>query len=140
MHWSTGIILIVDRKDEVFKTIRKALESTDYVILQVKTEDETLAVLTRLKYPIDLAVFDLDLPDEEGLAIILMTMLRGRQNTKVIVKTSRHDEPFLEQVKYFGVDAIVLKPISEEQLIETVRDTLSGSRRNSVWPSRGNAA
>jgi len=141
MRWSTGIVLIVDREDEVLKILRAALQSKDYVVLHASTGDEALAVLSRLKQPIDLTVIDLDIPNDNGLVISLLTILGSSQkSTKIIVKTSRHDRPFLESVDYFGIDAIVLKPISEEQLIKTVQATLSGRRKGSVGVSAGTAA
>ena len=132
MHWSTGIVLIVDPEDEVLEILRTALQFTDYVLMQAKTGDEALAVLSRLKSHIDLTIIDLDVPNDDGLVVSLLTILEHRKNTKIIVKTSRQDKPFLEQVNYFGIDAIVLKPIAEEQLIKTVQETLSGKRNAGV--------
>ena len=136
MRWSTGIVLIVDREDEVLKILRTALQSTDYVLLQAKTGDEALDVLSRLKSHIDLTIIDLELlPNDDGLVISLLTILGCRKITKIIVKTSRQDKPFLEQVTYFGIDAIVLKPVSEEQLVGTVHSMLSGRPNVSVRAS-----
>jgi len=136
MHWSTGIVLIVDREDEVLEILRTALQSTDYVVLQAKTGDEALAVLSRLKSYIDLTIIDLELlRNDDGLIISLLTVLGCRKITKIILKTSRQDKPFLEQINYFGIDAIVLKPISEEQLVGTVLSMLSGHPNVSVKES-----
>ena len=136
MHWSTGIVLIVDPEDEVLEILRTALESTDYVLMQAKTGDEALAVLSRLKSHIDLTIIDLELlPNDDGLVISLLTILGCRKITKIIVKTSRQDKPFLEQVNYFGIDAIVLRPVSEEQLVGTVQSVLSGRPNVSVRAS-----
>jgi DNA-binding NarL/FixJ family response regulator len=139
MHWSTGIVLIVDSEDEVLEILKIALQSTDYVILHAKTGGEALDVLSRLKSHIDLSIIDLDLPNDDGLVISLLTPL-GRKTTRLIVKTSRQDRPFLESVNYFGIDAIVLKPISAEQLVKTVQETLSGRRNDSAGVSAGTAA
>jgi DNA-binding response OmpR family regulator len=134
MHWSTGIVLIVDREDEVLEILRIALQSTDYVLLQAKTGDEALAVLSRLKSHIDLTIIDLELlPNDDGLR--LLTILGCRKITKIIVKTSRQDKLFLEQVNYLGIDAIVLKPVSEERLVGTVHSMLSGRANVSVRAS-----
>jgi CheY-like chemotaxis protein len=141
MRWPTaGIVLIVDREDDVLNILRTALQSTDYVFLHATTGDEALSVLSRLKHPIDLTIVDLELPRDDGLVISLLTILGSDKTTKVIVKTSRQDQPFLESVKYFGIDAIVLKPISEEQLIRTVQKTLSGRPIGSARASAGTAS
>jgi DNA-binding NarL/FixJ family response regulator len=140
MHWSTGIVLVVDREDEVLEILRNALQSTDYVVLHAKTEDEALAVLSRLKFHIDLTIIDLELPSEDGLVISLLTLFGRKQSTKIIVKTSRQDKPFLEHVNHFGIDAIVLKPVAEEELIKTVQETLGGKQNGSARMTAGSAA
>ena len=129
MLGTTGIILVVDRGDEVLEILRSELQSTNYALVQAKTGEAASDLLFRPKSDIDVAIIDLDLPNDDGLVINLLTIFGHRKTTKIIVKTSRQDRPFLEQVHYFGVDAIVLNPISKEQLIKTVQATLS-ERRN----------
>jgi DNA-binding response OmpR family regulator len=138
MRWFTGIVLIVDREDEVLGILRNALKSTDYAVLQAKNADEALSVLSRLKYPIDLALIELS--NDDGSVINLLTMLGRQKITKIIVRTSRQDRLFLEQVNYRRIDAIVLKPISEDQLITTVQATLTGRHSGSYRASAGTAA
>ena len=140
MRWSTGIALVVDREEEVLRILRTALQSSEYVVLHATTGNEALAVLSKLKFPIDLAIIDLELPTDDDLVINLLTVLGGKKTTKLIVKTSRQDRPFLESVNYLGIDAIVLKPIAEEQLIKTVQETLSRSRTGSAGVTAGSAA
>jgi two-component system KDP operon response regulator KdpE len=137
MGWSTEIVLIVDREDHVLKILRTALQSTDYVLLHATTGNEALAVLSRLKHPLDLAVIDLDIPNDAGLVASLLAILGPQKTTKIIVKTSRQDKRFLESVTYFGIDAIVVKPISDEQFIKTVREALG--RNDSARTSAGTA-
>jgi len=140
MRWSTGIALVVDREEEVLRILRTALQSSEYVVLHATTGNEALAVLSRLKFPIDLAIIDLDLPSDDGLVINLLTLLGAEKTTKIIVKTSGQDKPFLESVNYCGIDAIVLKPISEKQLVKTVQETLNGLRNGSADMTAGTAA
>ena len=97
-------------------------------------------MLSGLKFPIELAIIDLELPSDNGLVINLLTILGGKKTTKLIVKTSRQDRPFLESVNYLGIDAIVLKPIAEEQFIKTVKETLSWKRNGSNGVTAGTAA
>ena len=137
MGWSTEIVLIVDREDHVLKILRTALQSTDYVLLHATTGNEALAVLSRLRHPLDLAVIDLDIPNGDGVVASLLAILGPQKTTKIIVKTSRQDKQFLESVSYFGIDAIVLKPISDEQFIKTVREALG--RNDSARTSAGTA-
>jgi len=140
MRWSTGIILLVDGDDEVLEAARKFLAVTDYIILHATTAQEAVSVLSRLRYTVDLLVIDLELPDETGLGIFgLLTTPGCRKASKIIAKTSRQDESFLQQVYCLGVDAILLKPTSAEQLVGTVHAVLSGRPNGSVRAS-GTAA
>ena len=140
MCWSTRIILVIDRDDEVLKFLRTAMRSSDFVIFHATTGKEALAVMSRLKFPIDLAIIDLELPNDDGLVITLLTILGGKKTSKIIVKTSRQDKPFLEQVNYFGIDALVMKPIAEEQLIKAVKEALNNNRNSSAGVSAESAA
>ena len=88
MHWSTRIVLIVDCEDEVLEILRTALRSTDYVLMQAKTGDEALAVLSRLKSHIDLTIIDLDVPNDDGLVDSLLTILERRKITKMSCQLS----------------------------------------------------
>ena len=137
MSWSTEIALIVDPEDKVLKILRTALQSTDYVLLHATTGIEALGVLARLGQPLDLAVIDLDIFNGDGVLASLLAMLGPQKTTKIIVKTSRQDKRFLESVTYFGIDAIVVKPISDEQFIKTVREALG--RNDSARTSAGTA-
>lgn len=125
------ILLVVDRDDEVLELLRTAWKSADYVILQANSGEEALGVLSRLKSDIDLTIIDMDLTLEDGTFMNLLATFTGRKpTTKTIVKTSRHDEPFLEQVDSLGVATAVLKPITKEQFLKTVRATLMSKDRN----------
>jgi DNA-binding response OmpR family regulator len=139
MIWTTGIVLVVDTEDEVPETLKTALQYTDYVVVQAKDGEEALAVLSRFKSQIDLTIIDLELPNGDGLVISLLAILAHRNTAKVIIKTSRQDEPFLEQVSYLGADAIVFKPISEDQFIKTVQARLTGCRTVLAGASAGGA-
>ena len=140
MRWSTRSVLIVDREDEIPKILRTVLQSADYAVFHATTGDEALTVLSRLKNTLDLMVIDLDLANDESLVVSLLTILGHRKTTKIIVKTSRQDRLFLESINYFGIDAIILKPIAEEQLVKTVQEALSGHRNDSAGASAGTAA
>jgi DNA-binding response OmpR family regulator len=127
MRWSTGIILFVDTDNEVPKNVSEALGITDYIILHATTAQEAESVLSRLNAIVDLLVIDLELPEETGPGIFGLLAAPGcRKASTIIAKTSRQDKPFLRQVYCLGVDAILPKPTSAEQLVGTVQAALSG--------------
>src|SRR5579864_3678499 len=101
MRWSTGIALVVDRDEEALKILRTALDSSDFIVLHATSGDEALAVVSGLKFPIDLAIIDLELRTDDCPFNNLLTMLGGEKTTKLIVKTSGQDKAFLEKVNHF---------------------------------------
>ncbi len=123
MRWSTGIILFVDGDNEVSRNVSEALGVTDYIILHAATAQEADSVLSRLNVIVDLLVVDLELPDG---AFGLLTSSGCRKASTVIAKTYRQDNSFLRQVRGLGVDAVLLKPTSAEQLVGTMQAALSG--------------
>jgi DNA-binding response OmpR family regulator len=129
MNWSTGIILFVDGDNEVPNNVSEALGATNYVILHAAKALEAESGLSRLKSIVDLLVIDLELPDEKGLGIFGLLDAPGcRKASTIIAKTSRQDKSFLRQVYCLGVDVILAKPTSAEQLVETVHAVLSGPK------------
>ena len=126
MEWSSRIVLVVDRDDEVPQTVRDLLEFRDYTILQANTGEQALSLLSRLKSNIDLVVIDLELPDERDLGIFaLLTTTGCFAKSKIIARTFRNNESFLEQVYCLGVDAVLPKPTSAEEFLRTVNMVLS---------------
>ena len=137
MRWSTGVILLADGDEEVPKSVKEFLVVVpDYIVLQAATLQEAVSVLSRLKFTVDLLVIDLDLPNETGQDLFrLLTTPGCGKASKIIAKTSRHDESFLGQVYSLGADAILLKPTSAEQLAGTVYAVLSGGPKSPVRAS-----
>jgi DNA-binding response OmpR family regulator len=126
MRWSTEIILFVDGDNEVPKNASEALALTDYIILHASTTQEALSLLSYLNYVVDLVVIDVDMPDDMGLGFLeRLSTLGYRKASKIIAQTSRQDESFLGWVSCLGVDAILKKPTSAEQLVGTVHSMLA---------------
>jgi DNA-binding NarL/FixJ family response regulator len=72
-------------------------------------------------------VIDLELHDETGPGIFGLLNTPGcRKASRIIAKTSRQNESLLGQVYWLGIDAILLKPTSAEELVGTVQAVLSG--------------
>jgi DNA-binding response OmpR family regulator len=126
MRWSTEIILLVDGDDEVPQNASEALAITDYIVLHASTAQETVSLLSCLNYVVDLVVIDVDIADRSGLGILERLTTPGyRKASKIIAQTSCQDESFLGWVSCLGVDAILRKPTSAEQLVGTVHAMLA---------------
>jgi len=91
-----------------------------------------VSVLSRLEHIVDLVVIDLELPNETGLGSILesFTTHGFRKASKIVAQTSSHDRLFLGQLYRLGVDPILPKPTSTEQLVGKVHAVLHSSGGN----------
>jgi DNA-binding response OmpR family regulator len=126
MRWSTEIILLVDGDNEVPKNTSAALAATDYIILHASTTQEAVSLLSYLNYFVDLVVIDVDMANDIGLGFLERLSTVGyRKASKIIAQTSRQDESFLGRVSCLGVDAILKKPTSAEQLVGAVHAMLA---------------
>jgi CheY-like chemotaxis protein len=130
MRWQcTRFVLVVDSDDNFREAVQEVLEFTDYIILHANSGQEAVALLTQLRPSVDLVVIDLELPDERDLGVCALLTTAGCLNAaKVIARTSRKGESFLRQVRCLGVDVILSKPTSAEQLVDTVHAVLSGPK------------
>jgi DNA-binding response OmpR family regulator len=128
MYWSTtGIILFVDGDSEIPTRVSEALGDADYIVLHAATPQEAASVLSHLKSMVDLLVVDLELPDETGPGVVTLLGTPGvRYASTIIARTSRQDKSFLRQLHCLGVDTILPKRTSVEQLVGTVQAALSG--------------
>ncbi len=113
---SVKTILLVDDDPNILDTVKDILEDAGY---RVEAAESGAAALQKLKNSsVDVAVFDLNLPDAKGvdlaveakrlcpkMAIILMT---GEENVDLgLAQTS--------------IDSILTKPVSPDELIRVIQ-------------------
>ena len=120
-------ILIADHDEDVFNVLKEQLAETDYALLHAKNGEEAIALLERLKSKIELAIIDLELPEQSGWDLISRLTLHDRKPVKIIATTSIYPEPVLEKMKEIGVDAVVRKPIPNEEWRTTLEIVMAGT-------------
>ncbi|HEX7665705.1 MAG TPA: response regulator, partial [Polyangiaceae bacterium] len=60
-------ILVVDDEKNIRRALQLVLEGEGYRVLSAETAGQGLAVLSSPETPVDLAIFDVKLPDMSGL-------------------------------------------------------------------------
>ncbi|MDH5492207.1 MAG: response regulator transcription factor [Myxococcales bacterium] len=121
-------ILIVDDEPGIREALAYALERDGFESLEAATRGEA----TRRARAADLLVLDLMLPDGSGLE--LLSTLRARADTPVIVLSSRGDEADRVAALEMGADDYVTKPFSPRELVARIRAVL---RRVRAAPAQG---
>jgi CheY-like chemotaxis protein len=120
-------ILIADYHEDVLNILKEQLATTNYILLHARSGEEAIALLERLKSKIELAIIDLELPEQGGWDLIGRLTLHDRKPVKIIATTSIYPEPVLEKMKEIGVDAVVRKPIPNEEWRTTLEIVMAGT-------------
>jgi len=114
-------ILVVDDDEYILKLYRLILENEGYVICTASTGELALLEAQKTKY--DLAILDMFLPDIRGDE--LACKLRNVNDSIGIIFITGYDVS-LQIVESLKFDFyIFLKPISPEELLNTVENVLS---------------
>ena len=114
-------ILVVDDDEYILKLYRLILEHEGYIICTASTGE--LALLEAQKTRYDLAILDMFLPDIRGDEVACK--LRNIDDSIGIIFITGYDES-LQIVESLNFDFyIFLKPLSPEELLNTVENVLS---------------
>ncbi|MBE0548086.1 MAG: response regulator [Rubrivivax sp.] len=118
-------VLLVEDDRELRTTLSEAMQVEGYRVLASASLADALAVLAhendRGCGP-DLVLLDLGLPDGDGEA--LLTALRRRSSTPVIVISARGSEPSKIRLLDSGADDYLVKPFSLAELLARMRVAL----------------
>jgi two-component system, OmpR family, KDP operon response regulator KdpE len=110
-------ILVVDDEPQILRALRINLRVRNYEVYTASSGAEALAVAG--KYPPDLVILDLGLPDMEGVDVI--AGLRGWSTAPIIVLSGRADSADKVEALDAGADDYVTKPFGIEELLARMR-------------------
>ena len=110
-------VLVVDDDPHILRTLRIHLAAHGYTVATADTGHDAIAAAAT-EHP-DLVVLDLGLPDIDGTAVI--TALRAKSTTPIIVLSARIDAPDKVQALDTGADDYVTKPFGIAELLARMR-------------------
>jgi two-component system, OmpR family, KDP operon response regulator KdpE len=110
-------VLVVDDEPQILRALRINLRVRDYEVHVAATGAEALEVAGR--YPPDLVILDLGLPDLDGVEVI--QGLRGWTRAPIIVLSGRADSLDKVEALDAGADDYVTKPFGVEELLARMR-------------------
>jgi two-component system, OmpR family, KDP operon response regulator KdpE len=110
-------VLVVDDEPQILRALRINLRVRDYDVHVAATGAEALEVAGR--YPPDLVILDLGLPDLDGVEVI--QGLRGWTKAPIIVLSGRADSVDKVQALDAGADDYITKPFGVEELLARMR-------------------
>ena len=110
-------VLVVDDEPQILRALRINLRVRDYDVHVAATGAQALEVAGR--YPPDLVILDLGLPDLDGVEVI--QGLRGWTKAPIIVLSGRADSVDKVEALDAGADDYVTKPFGVEELLARMR-------------------
>ena len=113
-------LLIVEDEEFVQALIAAYMKKKGFSVSLALTGKEMFAILE--KEAIDLILLDLNLPDEDGLA--LARRVRSRSSIPIIVLTARQGQDDRLTALGMGVDDYLNKPVDPEELVLRVHNVL----------------
>jgi DNA-binding response OmpR family regulator len=123
---TTARLLIVE-DDAAFGMIMAAyLDAAGYQTVRVTRGREAFGRLDRGRF--DIVLLDLNLPDEDGLAI--MRSLRARSDVPIVIVSGRKGAADRIAALEMGADDYVIKPFEPRELVARVSNILRRCRRS----------
>ena len=110
-------VLVVDDEPQILRALRINLRVREYEVHVAATGAEALTVASR--YPPDLVILDLGLPDLDGVEVI--QGLRGWTKAPIIVLSGRADSTDKVEALDAGADDYITKPFGVEELLARMR-------------------
>ncbi|HEY6297490.1 MAG TPA: response regulator [Streptosporangiaceae bacterium] len=110
-------VLVVDDEPQILRALRINLRVREYEVHVASTGAEALQMASR--YPPDLVILDLGLPDLDGVEVI--QGLRGWTKAPIIVLSGRADSMDKVEALDAGADDYITKPFGVEELLARMR-------------------
>ena len=119
---SPATILVVDDEEGVRKYFQQVLTDAGYKVL-LANNGKTAINMLRVHHP-DVVLMDLVMPEVEGIEAI-MNIRREKLGWKIIAISGAFDGKFLEVAEALGADATLAKPVTSQELLQTIRQLLN---------------
>jgi two-component system nitrogen regulation response regulator NtrX len=122
-------VLVVDDEKNIRRTLQLVLEGEGYRVLGAETGGQGLAMLAGPDTPVDLAIFDVKLPDMSGLdALAKIRTDEATKDLPIIVISGHatvHDA--VSAIK-LGASDFFEKPLARERVLVSVRNVLDAAK------------
>lgn len=113
-------VLVIDDSSFIRSSIVNTLETAGAEIIgSVGTGEEALELIEQLKP--EIITLDMMLPDMTGLDI-LKVVKSHYPTVKVIMLSTIAQQSVIDEAKSLGVDQYLIKPISDEDLIQAFKE------------------
>ncbi len=112
-----ALIMIVDDSSYQRGVIRKVMQRAGHEVMDVQDGQEALKIIGAK--PPDCILMDLIMPGVSGLGV-LNTLVAQRKGVPVVIVTADIQESVRNQCLELGAQAVLNKPVNEQELCSTV--------------------
>ena len=121
----TERILVVDDEPTIIKMLKKVLERSGYEVTGRTGSIEALELFKAKPDQFDLILTDMTMPYMTGYQLARQ-LIEIRSDIPIILCTGFHEKVSEEATKEIGIRAVVMKPILQNVLAQTIRKVLDG--------------
>lgn len=129
-------ILIVDDDEELTKVMAVALRASGH---ETRTFGDGLAAMAGIEeFRPEVIITDLMMPGLPGAALIAQVRaMKELDDVKIIVYSAKTFEYDYRASLEAGADAYLVKPASNQQILDTIASLQSGAMKLTFWGTRG---
>jgi two-component system nitrogen regulation response regulator NtrX len=122
-------VLVVDDEKNIRRTLQLVLEGEGYHFLGAETAEQALQILGSPETPVDLAIFDVKLPQMSGLeAIERIRKDDVSRHTPIIVISGHASVSDAVQAIKLGASDFFEKPLNRERVLVSVMNVLAAEK------------
>jgi len=122
-------VLVVDDEKNIRRALELVLAGEGYRVLLAETAGQALRLLASPESPVDLAIFDVKLPDMSGLdALERIRRDEATKDTPVIVISGHATVNDAVQAIKLGASDFFEKPLARERVLVSVKNVLDAAQ------------
>ncbi|MGF2035805.1 MAG: PAS domain S-box protein [Nostoc sp. CmiVER01] len=120
------LILVVDDEAQIREIATIILEKHNYKILAASNGIEAIALYAQYKHQINAVLIDIMMPEMDGITAI-RTLQKMNNQVQIIVCSGLNSMEFLAQAADVSVQAVLSKPYTTRELLQTLHHLFRGS-------------
>jgi len=124
-------ILVVDDEAPIMNLCLKVLQSAGHSVTGLNRGEDVLAQLTA--GPVELLVVDYKMPGIDGFEVIRRARLI-QPALRIVLMTGHGTQTVIGEASKKGLDGILVKPFTPDELSEAVAIALSPGKEGKVFP------
>jgi DNA-binding NtrC family response regulator len=126
---SVKTILVVDDEKNIRRTLSLVLEGEGYRVVSAETAEVALEILGNPNTPVDLAIFDVKLPQMSGLeALERVRKEEATRDTPIIVISGHATVNDAVHAIKLGASDFFEKPLARERVLVSVKNVLEAAQ------------